>query len=127
MRHHTLSRGHVRAVVLALACVLSVAACKGGSPDGAAPGEDGKEGPGAGTVDGAAGEAGPVAASYPGAAPLEAPAEAQVVAKTAGVAWSVVGEEGDVVRAGQTLVRLDASRAELQAAQTAAQMNKLQN
>ena len=127
MRHHTLSRGHVRAVVLALACVLSVAACKGGSPDGAAPGEDGKNGPEAVTVEVAAVETRPVAASYSGTAPLEAPAEAQVVAKTSGVALSVLVEEGDVVRAGQTLVRLDASRAELQAAQTAAQMNKLQN
>ena len=127
MRHHTLSRGHVRAVVLALACVLSVAACKGGSPDGAAPGEDGKKGPEAVTVEVAAVETRPVAASYSGTAPLEAPAEAQVVAKTSGVTLSVLVEEGDVVRAGQTLVRLDASRAELQAAQTAAQMNKLQN
>ena len=127
MRHHTLSRGHVRAVVLALACVLSVAAFKGGSPDGAAPGEDGKKGPEAVTVEVAAVETRPVAASYSGTAPLEAPAEAQVVAKTSGVALSVLVEEGDVVRAGQTLVRLDASRAELQAAQTAAQMNKLQN
>ena len=127
MRHHILSRGHVRAVVLALACVLSVAACKGGSPDGAAPGEDGKKGPEAVTVEVAAVETRPVAASYSGTAPLEAPAEAQVVAKTSGVALSVLVEEGDVVRAGQTLVRLDASRAELQAAQTAAQMNKLQN
>lgn len=127
MRHHTLSRGHVRAVVLALACVLSVAACKGGSPDGAVPGEDGKKGPEAVTVEVAAVETRPVAASYSGTAPLEAPAEAQVVAKTSGVALSVLVEEGDVVRAGQTLVRLDASRAELQAAQTAAQMNKLQN
>ena len=127
MRHHTLSRGHVRAVVLALACVLSVAACKGGSPDGAAPGEDGKKGPEAVTVEVAAVETRPVAASYSGTAPLEAPAEAQVVAKTSGVALSVLVEEGNVVRAGQTLVRLDASRAELQAAQTAAQMNKLQN
>ena len=79
------------------------------------------------TVEVAAVETRPVAASYSGTAPLEAPAEAQVVAKTSGVALSVLVEEGDVVRAGQTLVRLDASRAELQAAQTAAQMNKLQN
>src|SRR5690606_27425661 len=127
MRHHTLSRGHVRAVVLALACVLSVAACKGGSPDGAAPGEDGKKGPEAVTVEVAAVETRPVAASYTGTAPLEAPAESQVVAKTSGVALQVLVEEGDVVRAGQVLVRLDSARAELQAAQTSAQMHKLQN
>ena len=68
-----------------------------------------------------------VAASYTGTAPLAAPAESQVVAKTSGVALSVLVEEGDMVRAGQTLVRLDSARAELQAAQSAAQMHKLQN
>jgi membrane fusion protein (multidrug efflux system) len=36
-------------------------------------------------------------------------------------------EEGDAVRAGQTLLRLDADRARLQAAQAAAQVAKLQN
>jgi membrane fusion protein (multidrug efflux system) len=35
-------------------------------------------------------------------------------------------EEGQAVRAGQTLVRLDSARSELQAAQTAAQMRKLE-
>ncbi|WP_462115895.1 efflux RND transporter periplasmic adaptor subunit, partial [Lysobacter xanthus] len=52
--------------------------------------------------------------------------EAQVIAKTSGVALGVFAEEGQVVRAGQTLVRLDASRAALQAAQSAAQLRKLE-
>jgi membrane fusion protein (multidrug efflux system) len=68
----------------------------------------------------------PIAASYTGTAPLEPRSEAQVVAKTSGVALAVFAEEGQVVRAGQTLVRLDASRSALQAAQTAAQMRKLE-
>ena len=127
MRHHTMFRGKVRAAVLALACALSVAACGGGPPADADAGADGKKGSEAVSVEVAPVETRPVAASYSGTAPLEAPAESQVVAKTSGVALSVLVEEGDVVRAGQTLVRLDSSRAELQAAQTAAQMHKLQN
>ncbi len=68
-----------------------------------------------------------IAASYTGTAPLEARAESQVIAKTSGVALSVLAEEGQIVRAGQTLVRLDSARAQLQAAQTATQMAKLQS
>lgn len=67
-----------------------------------------------------------IAASYTGTAPLEPRAESQVVAKTSGVALSVLVEEGDRVRAGQTLVRLDPDRATLQAAQSAAQLAKLE-
>mgnify|MGYP001400364689 FL=1 len=68
----------------------------------------------------------PVAASYAGTAPLEARAESQVVAKTSGVALQVLAEVGQQVRAGQVLVRLDSARAELQAAQSEAQLRKLE-
>ncbi|WP_243733105.1 efflux RND transporter periplasmic adaptor subunit [Luteimonas yindakuii] len=68
-----------------------------------------------------------IAASYTGTAPLEAQAEAQVVAKTSGVALQVLVEEGDVVRAGQPLVRLDPDRARLNLAQLQAQLSKLQS
>jgi len=68
----------------------------------------------------------PVAASYSGTAPLEARGESQVVAKTSGVALAVMAEEGQFVRAGQVLVRLDSARAALQAAQSATQMRKLE-
>ena len=68
----------------------------------------------------------PIAASYSGTAPLEARAESQVVAKTSGVALQVMAEVGQQVRAGQILVRLDSDRAALQAAQSAAQMRKLE-
>jgi membrane fusion protein (multidrug efflux system) len=67
-----------------------------------------------------------IAASYTGTAPLEARAESQVVAKTSGVALEVLVEEGQHVKAGQVLVRLDPDRARLQAAQSAAQMRKLE-
>lgn len=115
---------HVAAVSASLTLLV---ACGG-------PGEG--PGPGAGT--GAEADAAPVpvevataerramAASYTGTAALEAPGEAQVVAKTSGVALEVLVAEGDQVRAGQVLVRLDADRARLQEAQSAAQMRKLE-
>lgn len=67
-----------------------------------------------------------IAASYAGTAPLEARADAQVVAKTSGVALQVMVEEGQRVHAGQVLVRLDADRPRLQEAQSAAQVSKLE-
>ncbi|MGB3391993.1 MAG: efflux RND transporter periplasmic adaptor subunit [Stenotrophomonas sp.] len=68
-----------------------------------------------------------IAASYTGTASLEARAESQVVAKTSGVALAVMVEEGQVVQAGQALVRLDPDRARLAVAQSEAQMRKLEN
>lgn len=68
-----------------------------------------------------------IAASYTGTASLEARAESQVVAKTSGVALAVLVEEGQHVRAGQPLVRLDPDRARLAVAQSEAQMRKLEN
>lgn len=68
-----------------------------------------------------------IAASYTGTATLEARAESQVVAKTSGVALALLVEEGQMVRAGQPLVRLDPDRARLAVAQSEAQMRKLEN
>jgi len=68
-----------------------------------------------------------VAASYSGTATLEPRAESQVVAKTSGVALAVLVEEGQQVRAGQPLVRLDPDRARLAVAQSEAQLRKLEN
>ena len=130
MFHHSSRRvrGHARTCVFVLTSLLVLAAC-GGAPGGdkGAMQDEKKKAPEAVPVEVAKVSQRAVAASYTGTAPLEAPAESQVVAKTSGVALSVLVEEGDMVRAGQTLVRLDSARAELQAAQSAAQMHKLQN
>lgn len=67
-----------------------------------------------------------IAASYTGTAALEARAESQVVAKTSGVALAVLVEEGQQVKAGQALVRLDPDRARLSVAQSEAQLRKLE-
>ncbi len=110
------------ALLLALIAVL--AGCKKGGEAQANDKED--KGPEAVPVEVVAVARRPIAASYSGTAPLEARAESQVVAKTSGVALAVLVEEGQMVRAGQVLVRLDPDRARLQAAQSAAQMRKLE-
>ena len=133
MRHfcHIQDRGSPRAaaVLLAslLASVLALTACKGGSGEANAKAGEDQKGPEAVPVEVAQATRRAIAASYTGTAPLEARAESQVIAKTSGVALSVLAEEGQIVRAGQTLVRLDASRAALQVAQTAAMMRKLES
>lgn len=129
MRLHTTSRsrGTVRAAAVILPCLLALAACKGGGNGDAEAKTGDKKGPEAVPVEVAKASRRAIAASYTGTAPLEARAESQVIAKTSGVALSVLAEEGQLVRAGQTLVRLDAARSALQAAQTAAQMRKLES
>jgi membrane fusion protein (multidrug efflux system) len=120
-------RPRLRAGVVLLGCVLVLGACRGGGEGGPGRGKNGEaKAPEAIPVEVATVARRPISASYSGTAPLEARAESQVVAKTSGVALSVLVEEGQLVRAGQVLTRLDASRATLQAAQTAAQVRKLQ-
>jgi membrane fusion protein, multidrug efflux system len=116
-----------RAAVL-VACILVLAACNRGGGDGDGPDAEGKEKETeAVAVEVAVAGRRPIAASYSGTAPLEPRAEAMVVAKTSGVALRVETEVGDAVRAGQTLARLDGAHASLRAAQTAAQMRKLES
>ena len=129
MRLHTSLRssGAVRAAAVLLPCLLLLAACKGAGNGEAEAKANEKKGPEAVPVEVAKASHRAIAASYTGTAPLEARAESQVIAKTSGVALSVLAEEGQLVRAGQTLLRLDAARSALQAAQTAAQMRKLES
>ena len=121
--------GHRRALPLllcsALACTtLAMGGCNRGA-EGDAQAKEAK-GPEAVPVEVAAAIHRPIAASYSGTAALEARGESQVIAKTSGVALSVLAEEGQYVHAGQVLVRLDSARAALQAAQSASQMRKLE-
>lgn len=118
------SRVRMLPIVLVL---VSLCACKGGG-EGEAQAKDGKDNkPEAIPVEVVSAARRPIAASYTGTAPLEARGESQVVAKTSGVALNVLVEEGQQVRAGQPLVRLDPDRARLAVAQTEAQMRKLEN
>ena len=69
----------------------------------------------------------PISASYSGTANLEAPGEAQVVAKTSGVMTQLFAEEGDRVTAGQVLARIDSERTALEVQRQQAMVNKLAN
>jgi len=117
------------ALVPVLCSLLVLSACKGGGPTPEAQAKNGEapKEPDAVPVEVAKVTHRPVAASYSGTAALEALGESQVVAKTSGVALAVLVEEGQVVRAGQALVRLDPDRLRLQVAQAEAQMRKLEN
>ncbi len=107
-----------------LSTALLLAGCKGGGDAQAKVAED--KGPDAIAVEVEKVARRAIAASYGNTATLEPRAESQVVAKTSGVALEVLVEEGQQVRAGQVLVRLDADRARLQAAQSSAQLRKLE-
>ena len=116
-------------MVLSMLAMFALVACKGGGgPGGEGKDKDGKDkGPDAVPVEVTKAAPRAIAASYEGTAALEARAESQVVAKTSGVALAVLAEEGQAVRAGQPLVRLDAERARLDVLQAEAQMRKLEN
>lgn len=109
---------------LMFAALLSLAGCK---PSGAEAGKaDADKAPEAVPVEVVAAQRRAMAASYAGTAPLDARAEAQVVAKTSGVALRVLAQEGQAVRAGQTLVQLDSDPQRLRVAQATAQVSKLE-
>jgi len=114
--------------LLAVSLGLGLSACK--VETGPGKGEDGKDqadkAPEAVPVEVARAGRRSIAASYAGTAPLEARGEAQVVAKTSGIALRVLAEVGQQVRAGQPLVQIDRDRAALQVAQADAQVRKLE-
>jgi len=120
-----------------LMATVVLSGCKGGkepASDEAAKtedaGKDGKEGekkPEAVPVEVVSVGRQAITASYAGTANLEAPGESQVVAKTSGVMVQLLAEEGQVVRKGQVLARLDGDRVRLEAQRSAATVNKLEN
>lgn len=65
-------------------------------------------------------------ASYSGTAPVEAFADATVIAKVGGEVRKIYVEEGDDVEAGQILAKLDGDRLRLEQMQTQANLAKLQ-
>ncbi|MBP7891815.1 MAG: efflux RND transporter periplasmic adaptor subunit [Arenimonas sp.] len=129
----------VKTAVLILVIALTLAAC-GGKPDAANAGKAengaeqdkrGKDGkpaaPEAVPVEVVTASSQSINASYAGTANLEAPNEAQVVAKSSGVMVAQLAEEGDSVRQGQVLARIDPARAQLEVQRSQATVNKLSN
>lgn len=68
---------------------------------------------------------GDIYAVYSGTAPIEAFAEADVIAKVAGEVREILVEEGDDVRQGQVLARLDGDRLRLELNESEAKLQKL--
>lgn len=71
-------------------------------------------------------ERGDVYAIYAGTAAIEAYAEADVIARVAGEVREILVEEGDEVREGQILARLDGDRLRLELNESAARLRRLQ-
>lgn len=69
----------------------------------------------------------PIEASYSGTAALEPENQAQVVAKATGVLLELLVEEGDLVKAGQLLARLDPEKPRLELARAEANLKRLEN
>ena len=95
------------AAALLITTSLLLGGCKAGGEEAKAKTPDEQKASDAVPVEVAKAERRAIAASYTGTAALEPRAESQVVAKTSGVALAVLVEEGQLVRAGQPLVRLD--------------------
>ncbi|GAB2503036.1 efflux RND transporter periplasmic adaptor subunit [Arenimonas alkanexedens] len=112
------------ASVLALALIL--AGCGGGDPAGADGKAEDTKVPAVPVEVALVGKQ-VISASYSGTASLEAPAEAQVVAKSSGVVLQVLVEEGDQVKTGQVLARIDPDRARLEMERSRATVRKLEN
>ncbi len=70
---------------------------------------------------------GSVSAAYEGTATLEAEETAVVVSKNIGVILEVLVEEGDTVKQGQVMARLEADRFELEAERTKATLKRMEN
>lgn len=71
-------------------------------------------------------ERGDMQAVYSGTAPIEAFADAEVIAKVGGEVRQILVEEGDTVKAGQVLARLDGDRFRFELQQAEANLRKLQ-
>lgn len=106
----------------AFACVLLLSACQQGESTAE---EDEEEVPPV-PVETGTPVRGDVLAVYSGTAPIEAFAEADVIAKVEGEIREVLVEEGDEVEKGQVLARLDGDRLRLELNESRARLRKMQ-
>jgi membrane fusion protein (multidrug efflux system) len=111
----------IRAAVLLLVATLTACQQDAGSDDEGKD-EDAPSIP----VEIATATRGDIFAVYSGTAAIEAFADAQVIAKVGGEIQEIFVEEGDDVRAGQILLRLDGDRLRFEAQQAQANLLKLQ-
>ena len=106
----------------ALACAMLLGACQQGNENGNPDEEESPPIP----VETRTPVRGDVMAVYSGTAPIEAFAEADVIAKVEGEVRAVLVEEGDDVSEGQVIARLDGDRLRLELNETAARLRKMQ-
>ena len=107
----------------AFACVLMLSACQQGNQ--ADETEEDEEAPPI-PVETSNPVRGDIVAVYSGTAPIEAYAEADIIAKVEGEIREVLVEEGDVVKEGQVLAKLDGDRLRLELNESGARLRKLQ-
>lgn len=113
-----------RAGPITLACVLLLGACQQGSGTGENSDEEDETPPV--PVETNTPVRGDIYAVYSGTAPIEAFAEADVVAKVDGEIRELLVEEGDMVLSKQILARLDGDRLRLQRNESRARLKKMQ-
>jgi membrane fusion protein, multidrug efflux system len=113
-----------RAGLTAFACVLLLSACKQGA-EGASEGSKDEESPPV-PVETTAPVRGDIYATYSGTAPIEALAEADVIAKVDGEVRELRVEEGDMVKKDQVMAILDGDRLRLELSETEARLRKMQ-
>jgi len=113
-----------RVGLIPFACVLLLSACQKGA-DTESEETDEDETPPV-PVETAAPIRGDIYATYTGTAPIEALAEADVIAKVAGEVRELRVEEGDMVKKDQVLAVLDGDRLRLELSETQARLRKMQ-
>lgn len=107
---------------VAIACVFVLGACEQGDKAKDLNEEDSPPIP----VEASLPVRGDVYAVYSGTAPIEAFAQADVIAKVPGEVREILVEEGDDVENGQILARLDGDRLRLELNESQARLRKLQ-
>jgi membrane fusion protein (multidrug efflux system) len=113
-----------RVGLTAFACVLLLVACQQGD-EGEDEQDEEDETPPV-PVETSAPIRGDIFATYSGTAPIEAFAEADVIAKVDGEVRELLVEEGDMVEKNQVLAKLDGDRLRLELSESQARLNKLQ-
>jgi len=108
----------------AFACVLLLIACQQGEDVGDEAAEEDETPPV--PVETGVPIRGDVFATYTGTAPIEAFAEADVIAKVDGEVRELHVEEGDMVRKDQILATLDGDRLRLELSESQARLRKMQ-
>lgn len=107
----------------AFACVLLLSACQQGGETG----DQEEEEVAAVPVETSHPVRGDVYAVYSGTAPIEAFAEADVIAKVEGEVREILVEEGDEVDAGDVLARLDGDRLRLELNESRARLEQMRS